>query len=203
MNCIIRIFKIMLRNAKNIWRKGKVKYCYLPFANKLRQRRGPISRNSNHAQERVSSLCPHHFRKDTPQERQSPAQVSQGTRCWAEGQDLSSNRGRFTSKTYFNYWHSLSVSGENLFWLGNRNKRGMDGNWQHCPLLAKLSTPSLESQTAERLVPATTIHTARLGQDGFWQKSDTFQEQLCCEAEGAMHFPELCVPQPDLALPSR
>lgn len=36
----------------------------------------------------------------------------------------------------------------------------------------------------ERLVPGTSIHAAGLGQDGFWQNSDTLPQQLRCKAEG-------------------
>lgn len=70
--------------------------------------------------------------------------------------------------------------------------------WQHCPLLAKLLTFSGVSDSREACIR---YHNSHSWVGRGWN-SDTFREQLCCEAEGVMHFPELCVPHPDLALSS-
>lgn len=66
--------KTTLKNAKSIWRKWKV----VPGG-------GNPARNSNHVQGRVTSLCSHRFRKETPQQTQSPAQASQAARCGLRG----------------------------------------------------------------------------------------------------------------------
>lgn len=107
---------------------------------------------------------------------------------WAKGQDLSNNASPgawFTSKTYLNYRHSLPVSGENLFCLGNRNKQVVDRYPAALPFASKaFNTFSGVTDRRERLVPGTSIHTAGSGQDAFWQNSDSLPEQLRCKAEG-------------------
>lgn len=108
----------------------------------------------------------------------------------AKGQDLSTNASMgawFTSKTYLNYWHSLPMSVENSFWLGNRNKQVMDRYLAALPFASKaFKTFSAVTDRREGLVPGTSIHTAGLGQGGFWQNSNTLSEQLHCRAEGVL-----------------
>jgi len=77
------------------------------------------------------------------------------------------------------------MSGENLFWLGNRNKKMMDSYLAALPFASKaFKTLSGATERRERLVPGTSIHAAGLGQDGFWQNSHTLPDELPCKAEG-------------------
>lgn len=77
----------------------------------------------------------------------------------------------------------LLVSGENLFWLGNRNKQAMDGHLVALPFARKAFNTFSGVREERGVLPCSSICTARSGQDGFWQNSDTLPKQLCCKAE--------------------
>lgn len=67
----------------------------------------------------------------------------------------------------------MPVSGENLFWLANRNKQVMDGHLAALPFASEAFNTFSGVREGRGAFPQISIHTARSGQDGFRQNSDT------------------------------
>lgn len=181
MNYTFRIFKTTLKNSKSILRNGKEKLSS-PHC-KQWQRRKPAC-NANHVQGRVTSQAPCQERDTTATSKRIPG-FPRDT-LWPKGEDLSSKAltgARFTSKTYLNYWHFCQHLGKDLFWLGNRNKQVMDGHLAALPFTSKDSNTFSGVRGERGTLPHSSAHTARSGQDGFWQNSDSLPKELCCKAD--------------------